>query len=95
MSTTTTGLTVRDHMTLQLEGTRFKFAGVKESRVRELFGETPTRYYQRLDHLLDSSDALAAYPATVRRLQRLRDRRRGVRRGSGTRTRHMATDLAT
>ncbi|MDO9497375.1 MAG: DUF3263 domain-containing protein [Nocardioides sp.] len=80
MDSTTTALSVRDHMTLQLEGTRFKYAGVKESRVRELFGETATRYYQRLDALLESTAALAAYPTTVRRLQRLREQRRALRR---------------
>lgn len=72
-------LTVRDHMTLRLEGERFRYAGVKEQRIRALFDETPTRYYQRLAVLLDSPDALAAYPTTVRRLVRLREARRGAR----------------
>lgn len=72
-------LDVKSHMTLQLEGARFKYAGVKETKVRELFGETPTRYYQRLDALLKRPEAMAAYPLTVRRLERLRDQRRGAR----------------
>ena len=78
-------LTDRDHLTLQLEGVRFKYAGIKETRVRELFGETPARYYQRLDGLLERPEALAAYPMTVRRLVRLREARRAVRVGSARR----------
>ena len=74
----------RDHLTLQLEGVRFKYAGVKESRVRELFGESMTRYYQRLEGLLERPEAEAAYPMTVRRLVRLREARRAVRVPSRT-----------
>jgi hypothetical protein len=74
------GLTVRVHMTLQLEGVRFKHAGVKVTRIRELFSETETRYYQRLDTLLHRQAALEHYPNNVRRLQRLRAQRARLRR---------------
>lgn len=72
-------LTVRDHMTLSFEGRHWRFPAAKDSAIREQFGETPTRYYQRLNALLDNAAALGEYPTTVRRLQRLRDARRGRR----------------
>lgn len=72
-------LTVRDHMTLRFEDQHWKYPGARETAIRDLFGETPTRYAQRLNALLDRPDALAAYPTTVRRLQRLRDARRTLR----------------
>lgn len=72
-------LTVRDHATLRFEERHWRFAGAKEAAIREQFSESATRYYQRLDVLLDSPAALAAYPQTVRRLQRLRAARRRAR----------------
>jgi hypothetical protein len=47
----------------------------------DTFGVRPTIYYQRLDALLDLPAAVAAEPVLVNRLRRLRDARRGVRRG--------------
>lgn len=72
----------RDRQTLQLEEVHWRFPAAKEARVMELFGETPTRFYQRLNALLDNPDALAEYPVTVRRLQRLREARRRARRSA-------------
>jgi len=72
-------LTVRDHMTLRFEESWWQYAGAKETAIRDQFGESPARYYQRLNALLDKADALAEYPITVRRLLRLRERRRRVR----------------
>lgn len=73
-------LTVRDHMTLQLEaGGHWKHLAAKESHVRHVFSESLTRYYQRLNRLLDCPHAHATYPATVARLRRLRDVRRAAR----------------
>ena len=65
-------LTVRDHMTLRFEERRYRYAGKRETDVREIFGESLIRYSQRLDALIDRPDAEAEYPQTVRRLQRLR-----------------------
>lgn len=50
--------------------------GAREDAVRSELGMQPIRYYQRLNRLLDSPDALAAEPQLVRRLQRLRDGQR-------------------
>ncbi len=47
--------------------------GAREDAVRSELGMTPTRYYQRLNILLDSPEALALEPQLIRRLQRLRD----------------------
>jgi hypothetical protein len=68
-------LTVKDKMTLDLEATWWKYAGAKEATIRELFSESPTRFYQRLNRLIDQAEALEYAPLVVRRLQRLRDQR--------------------
>jgi hypothetical protein len=76
-------LSVKDTMTLDFEQTRFKYAGAKEARVRELFAESMPRYSQRLNGLIDRPEALAYAPLTVNRLRRLREarqRQRGARR---------------
>lgn len=72
-------LSVKSMMTLDFEARRWKYAGAKETAIRDLFSESATRYYQRLEALLDDPAALAYAPGTVRRLQRLRDLRRRVR----------------
>lgn len=72
-------LTVKDMMRLGFERTRWEYAGAKEARVRFLFNESATRYYQALNHLIDQPAALAYDPMTVRRLRRLRDARAQAR----------------
>lgn len=73
-------LTEIDHQTLTIEQGWWKYAGAKETHIREMLGESPTRYYQRLNALIDNPEAEAAYPLLVRRLRRLRDVRRDARR---------------
>lgn len=76
-------LSVKDTMTLDFERKRFKYQGAKEAQIREIFGETSTRYAQRLNALVDRPEALAYAPTTVNRLRRLREarqRQRGARR---------------
>jgi hypothetical protein len=53
---------------------------VKDSRIRDEFGFSSTRYYQLLGVLIDRPEALEHDPMLVRRLQRLRDARRTQRR---------------
>jgi hypothetical protein len=53
--------------------------GAKEHQVRDELAMTWTRYWQTLNALIDHPDALAADPATITRLRRLRDQRRGRR----------------
>ena len=50
--------------------------GAREDAVRSELGMQPIRYYQHLNRLLDSPDALAAEPQLVKRLRRLRDDQR-------------------
>lgn len=77
-------LSVKSKMTLEFEGLRYKYAGAKEQAIRHLFGESATRYYQRLGALLDDPLALAHDPQLVNRLRRLRDARRAQRQGLRT-----------
>lgn len=73
-------LTDEQRAILDFEHQWWKYAGAKESAVREKFDMSSTRYYQVLSALLDEPAALAYAPMTVKRLQRLRDRRREARR---------------
>jgi hypothetical protein len=72
-------LTVRDKMTLDFEAGWWKYAGAKETAIRDTFDESATRYYQRLNALVDRPDALAYAPLTVHRLHRVRDQRQAAR----------------
>ena len=58
---------------LDFEARAPRSLGAKEEAIRRELGINPVRYFQRLNGLLDSPDALAARPQLVRRLQRLRD----------------------
>ena len=64
---------------LAFERQWWKYAGAKETAVRELFGMSATRYYQVLNSLINSEAALAADPMLVKRLRRLRDARQRER----------------
>lgn len=67
-------LTPQDKEILDLEARWWRLAGLKQAAIRDL-GYTPTRYYQRLNYLIDTEPALAYAPATVNRLRRLRGAR--------------------
>lgn len=76
-------LTDAEKEILEFEDAWWKFAGAKESAIRERFDWTSTRYYQVLNALIDRPEALAHAPMTVKRLQRLRtarQRQRSARR---------------
>ena len=72
-------LSERDQAILDFERTWWNEPGPKEIAIRTRFDLSPTRYYQVVQELLDSADALAYDPLVVRRLRRLRDRRRRAR----------------
>ena len=57
---------------LDFESNWWRFAGAKESAIKELFDLNAPRYYQLLNDLIDREDALAAAPMLVQRLRRLR-----------------------
>ncbi len=64
---------------LDLERSWYRYAGAKEQHIRETFGWSATRYYARLNALIDEPAAMAADPLLVRRLQRLRAARHRAR----------------
>ena len=73
------GLSQRDRAILDFERMWWTEPGPKELAIRTRFDLSPTRYYQVLGELLESSDAISYDPLVVRRLRRLRDRRRRAR----------------
>ncbi|MDQ6521998.1 DUF3263 domain-containing protein [Nocardioides sp. LHD-245] len=72
-------LSERDAKILEFERQWWKYAGAKESAVREQFDMSATRYYQVLNALIDRPEALEADPLLVRRLRRLRSQRQRQR----------------
>jgi hypothetical protein len=72
-------LSSRDQAILDFERSWWTEPGPKEAAIRARFDLSPTRYYQVLNELLDTAEALAYDPLVVRRLRRLRDRRRRAR----------------
>ena len=73
------GLNELESRILEFEGTWWKFAGAKESAIKELFDLSAPRYYQLLNDLIDREDALIAAPMLVKRLRRLREARMSAR----------------
>jgi hypothetical protein len=76
-------LSERDVEMLDLERSWFRYAGARETVVRERFGMSMPRYLQVLHALIDSPAALEHDAQLVRRLQRRRavHRARSARRG--------------
>lgn len=72
-------LSDRDQQMLALERQWWKYAGAKEQAIRELFDLSATHYYQILNTLIDTEDALAHDPMLVKRLRRLRTSRQRAR----------------
>src|SRR5215210_2333550 len=75
----TLSLSERDQQMLALERQWWKYAGAKEQAIRELFDLPATHYYQLLNALIDTEDALAHDPMLVKRLRRLRTSRHRAR----------------
>lgn len=75
-------LTVRDHMSLRLAAASYRYPAARESAALLELGMSPAVFWRHVDRLLDSPDALAAYPVEVNRLRRLREARRRVRRAA-------------
>ena len=72
-------LSDRDRRILEFERQWWKYAGAKEQAIRDLFDMSTTRYYQILNTLIDSPEALAVDPMLVKRLRRMRASRQRVR----------------
>ena len=72
-------LTQRDRELLRFERQWWKYAGAKETAIRESFDMSATRYYQVLNALIDRPEALVEDPLLVRRLRRMRAERQRAR----------------
>ena len=73
------GLTAEERDILGFERQWWQFPGTKEKAIREMFGLSPTRYYQVLNALIDNPASLQEDPLLVRRLRRLRASRQKTR----------------
>lgn len=72
-------LTERERDILAFERQWWKYAGAKETAIRDLFDLSATRYYQTLNALIDRPEALVHDPMLVKRLRRLRTTRQRTR----------------
>jgi hypothetical protein len=71
----------RSRAILDFEREWWQRPGTKDRAIRARFGHSPARYYQLLNHLIDSPDTMAYDPMLVKRLRRLRVARRRQRFG--------------
>ena len=60
---------------LDFERQWWRYAGAKESGIKEQFSLSTREYYELLNNLIDREDALAASPLLIKRLRRLREAR--------------------
>lgn len=72
-------LSERDRAILAFERQWWKYAGAKEQAIKDEFGLSATSYFQVLNALLDSPQALAHDPMVVKRLRRMRETRQRER----------------
>jgi len=61
---------------LDFETKHWKYAGAKEAAITEQLGLQPTHYYQLLNHLVESDQALAHNPMLIKQLRGKRSTRR-------------------
>ena len=73
------GLSERDRAVLGFERQWWKYSGAKEAAIRELFDMSATRYYQLINSLIDTPEALEFDPMLVKRLRRMRSSRQASR----------------
>lgn len=73
------GLTERERQIIDFERQWWKYAGAKEQAIKDLFDLSATRYYQLLNELIDTQEALEHDPMLVKRLRRMRAQRQKSR----------------
>ena len=78
-ATPTVSLSDRDREILAMERQWWKYAGAKEQTIREKFDMSATRYYQVLNALIDTEEALTFDPLLVKRLRLVREQRQRTR----------------
>ncbi|SIL61728.1 Fis family transcriptional regulator [Mycobacteroides abscessus subsp. abscessus] len=59
---------------LDMERIWWPASGAKDEAIRERFGLSPVRYYQKLNAIIETPEALAIDAQTVNRLRRIRGR---------------------
>ena len=64
---------------LDFERQWWRYAGAKETGIKEQFNLSAREYYELLNNLIDREDALAASPLLIKRLRRLREARIAAR----------------
>ncbi|NMB22413.1 MAG: DUF3263 domain-containing protein [Corynebacterium sp.] len=65
------GMLSADDLTLlQFEASAPRAPGAKEEAIRATFGISPVRYYQRLNLIIDTPEAMKINPTLVSRLRR-------------------------
>ncbi|HXC81297.1 MAG TPA: DUF3263 domain-containing protein [Trebonia sp.] len=72
-------LSERDMRVLAFERGTWRTPGAKEQDIAEVLGISSTRYYQLLNELIDSPEALKFDPVLVKRLRAQRARRQRMR----------------
>ncbi|UEA61357.1 DUF3263 domain-containing protein [Gordonia otitidis] len=65
-------MTDEDRRLLDMAGQRWNHSGAMADAIRTEFGMSVTRFWQRVNRLCDTEEALAYAPLTVNRLRRLR-----------------------
>ncbi|WP_223246444.1 DUF3263 domain-containing protein [Micrococcus luteus] len=70
------GLSVRDHMVLQLWGRRWRYGAARDGEARCLLGLSGTEVALRVARLAEGPAAIAAYPEVTRRVREVRGTRR-------------------
>ena len=73
------GLPERDERILDFERQWWRHAGAKEEAIRSQFSLPAAHYYQLLNAVIDTPEAVRHDPMLVRRLQRARDARTSAR----------------
>lgn len=68
-------LTDRDRALLEFEEAHWAHRRLKEQQIRDTFGVSAARYYQRLTRLALDPMALAEFPQLVKRMLNRMDRR--------------------
>lgn len=76
---TTVELTERDAAILDFEDSWFTSSVPKEQAIMEHFSMSSARYYQHINVLIDTPEALAYKPLLVKRLRRMRSARQAAR----------------
>jgi hypothetical protein len=72
-------LSERDMRVLAFERRTWRTAGAKEQDISDALGMSATRYYQVLNALIDTPEALQFDPSLVKRLRAQRARRAALR----------------